>query len=153
MIVDLGLFRPTNGLGSGSSPAYCGTGCNTGYGTCTQLPAGLSDTTNGLCGTRFNASCKNYGNKNCCSQSGFWYALSLSFLSLLFGLLTSERTAEAQQRIVAWDVRTLSAFAVETFGIEWFDRISSFDGSRRGCILLSRSGIVHVKPRYAQIVS
>ncbi|PNH67393.1 hypothetical protein VD0001_g7828 [Verticillium dahliae] len=55
----------------GSSPAYCGTGCNTGYGTCTQLPAGLSDTTNGLCGTRFNASCKNYGNKNCCSQSGF----------------------------------------------------------------------------------
>lgn len=57
---------------SGSSSSYCGTGCDPNFGTCTPVSGGISDTTNGLCGTKFMATCSNYGAKTCCSQYGFW---------------------------------------------------------------------------------
>ncbi|KAK1847684.1 polysaccharide deacetylase [Colletotrichum chrysophilum] len=55
----------------GSSLSYCGTGCQSGFGSCSPPSSGVSDTTNGLCGSDFNATCKNNGDKTCCSQYGF----------------------------------------------------------------------------------
>ncbi|KPM43681.1 hypothetical protein AK830_g2910 [Neonectria ditissima] len=56
----------------GSSDGYCGTGCDTDFGECNPTSEGVSDTTNGLCGSAFDATCANYGTKTCCSQYGFW---------------------------------------------------------------------------------
>ncbi|KFA48362.1 hypothetical protein S40293_04458 [Stachybotrys chartarum IBT 40293] len=56
----------------GSSANYCGTGCDVDFGTCNPVLPGISNTTNGLCGIAFSASCSNYGDRNCCSQAGFW---------------------------------------------------------------------------------
>ncbi|KAF6833304.1 polysaccharide deacetylase [Colletotrichum plurivorum] len=55
----------------GSSLVYCGTGCQSGFGSCSPPSPGVSDTSNGLCGSQFQATCKNYGEKKCCSASGF----------------------------------------------------------------------------------
>ncbi len=57
---------------SGSSESYCGTGCNKDFGECDEVPKGVSDTTNGLCGSNFQAACANFGDKKCCSPYGFW---------------------------------------------------------------------------------
>ncbi|TQV92463.1 hypothetical protein V2A60_007152 [Cordyceps javanica] len=56
----------------GSGDRYCGTGCDVDFGTCNNVPPGISDTTNGLCGTKFSATCLNFGSKRCCSENGFW---------------------------------------------------------------------------------
>ncbi|KAK7427159.1 hypothetical protein QQZ08_006272 [Neonectria magnoliae] len=56
----------------GSSDSYCGTGCDTDFGECNPTSGDVSDTTNGLCGAAFDATCANYGTKTCCSQYGFW---------------------------------------------------------------------------------
>ncbi|KAH7329528.1 hypothetical protein B0I35DRAFT_420375 [Stachybotrys elegans] len=58
-------------LCSGSGASYCGTGCDIDFGTCDNRSEGVSDTTNGLCGARFDATCLNYGDRTCCSQYGF----------------------------------------------------------------------------------
>ncbi|CAF3470990.1 unnamed protein product [Fusarium graminearum] len=56
----------------GSSASYCGTGCDADFGTCTPPSGGgVHDTTNGVCGSEVNASCRNYGSKTCCSQYGY----------------------------------------------------------------------------------
>ncbi|OAA53717.1 chitin deacetylase [Cordyceps fumosorosea ARSEF 2679] len=55
----------------GSSNKYCGTGCDVDFGTCNNVSPGISDTTNGLCGAKFAATCLNYGSKRCCSESGY----------------------------------------------------------------------------------
>ncbi|ROT38089.1 glycoside hydrolase/deacetylase [Sodiomyces alkalinus F11] len=55
----------------GSSPSYCGTGCDNAFGSCLPQSPGISDTTNGLCGEAFQASCANYGDKKCCSPHGY----------------------------------------------------------------------------------
>jgi peptidoglycan/xylan/chitin deacetylase (PgdA/CDA1 family) len=56
----------------GSSASYCGTGCDADFGTCTPPSGGgIHDTTNGVCGSEVNASCRNYGSKTCCSQYGY----------------------------------------------------------------------------------
>ncbi|KAF7556876.1 hypothetical protein G7Z17_g1166 [Cylindrodendrum hubeiense] len=55
----------------GSSGTYCGTGCDTDFGECNPTSEDVTDTTNGLCGAAFDATCKNYGTKTCCSQYGF----------------------------------------------------------------------------------
>jgi hypothetical protein len=57
---------------SGSSPSYCGTGCDVDFGSCSPRPGGVGDSTNGLCGKAFSASCAKFGDKNCCSKFGFW---------------------------------------------------------------------------------
>lgn len=57
---------------SGSDKAHCGTGCDIDFGSCDAVPGGVSDTTNGLCGVAFQASCMHYGSKTCCSAFGFW---------------------------------------------------------------------------------
>ncbi|KAK6207644.1 polysaccharide deacetylase [Colletotrichum tabaci] len=56
----------------GSSLTYCGTACQSGFGSCAPQVSGVSDTTNGLCGSQYKATCKNYGQKTCCSQYGYW---------------------------------------------------------------------------------
>ncbi|KAL7791552.1 carbohydrate esterase family 4 protein [Trichoderma ceciliae] len=60
----------------GNTAQHCGTGCDSNYGDCSvvarnkpRLP--ITDTTNGLCGVHFSATCANYGNKTCCSKYGF----------------------------------------------------------------------------------
>lgn len=58
---------------SGSDKTYCGTGCDARFGDCIAASPEPTDTTNGLCGERFNASCSNYGDKTCCSQNGYWW--------------------------------------------------------------------------------
>ncbi|TVY79762.1 Chitin deacetylase [Fusarium oxysporum f. sp. cubense] len=55
----------------GSSESYCGTGCDSDFGSCTPSGSDIHDTTNGLCGPGVRASCGNYGDKTCCSQYGF----------------------------------------------------------------------------------
>ncbi|KAF9878056.1 polysaccharide deacetylase [Colletotrichum karsti] len=55
----------------GSSMTYCGTGCQSGFGSCAPASSDISDTTNGLCGSEYNATCKNNGEKTCCSQYGY----------------------------------------------------------------------------------
>ncbi|GJN66712.1 hypothetical protein PLICBS_000731 [Purpureocillium lilacinum] len=55
----------------GSSPAYCGTGCNPKYGTCDPTSETLTNTTVGLCGPSYNATCLYYGTKTCCSKYGY----------------------------------------------------------------------------------
>ncbi|KAL0931506.1 polysaccharide deacetylase [Colletotrichum truncatum] len=55
----------------GSSMTYCGTGCQSGFGSCAPPSEAVTDTTNGLCGKTYNATCKNYGTKTCCSQYGY----------------------------------------------------------------------------------
>ncbi|KAM5351096.1 hypothetical protein ACJ41O_003819 [Fusarium nematophilum] len=55
----------------GSSDTYCGTGCNWDFGSCKPPEGEVHDTTNGLCGHQFKASCFNYGDKKCCSGWGF----------------------------------------------------------------------------------
>ncbi|UNI21543.1 hypothetical protein JDV02_007523 [Purpureocillium takamizusanense] len=55
----------------GSSPAYCGTGCNPKYGTCDPTSDTLTNTTVGLCGPSYNATCLYYGTKTCCSKYGY----------------------------------------------------------------------------------
>ncbi|WYZ39713.1 hypothetical protein EsH8_IV_000054 [Colletotrichum jinshuiense] len=55
----------------GSSLTYCGTGCQSGFGSCSPQVSGVADSTNGLCGSQYNATCKNYGQKTCCSQYGY----------------------------------------------------------------------------------
>ncbi|ATY64953.1 chitin deacetylase [Cordyceps militaris] len=55
----------------GFSDMYCGTGCDGDFGTCNNVPPGTSDTTNGLCGAKFSATCLNFGSKTCCSENGF----------------------------------------------------------------------------------
>lgn len=61
---------------SGSTPTYCGTGCDADFGTCDPKPDEIADTTNGLCGPEFLATCLNFGTKTCCSQYNFWYVSS-----------------------------------------------------------------------------
>ncbi|KAM3560334.1 hypothetical protein MY1884_003002, partial [Beauveria asiatica] len=56
---------------SGSGDTHCGTGCDVDFGTCSNVPPGISDTTNGLCGARFSATCLHFGSKTCCSANGF----------------------------------------------------------------------------------
>ncbi|WAO96946.1 Hypothetical protein NCS54_01464300 [Fusarium falciforme] len=56
----------------GSSDAYCGTGCDSDFGECKPPTGSIQDTTNGLCGSTFKATCANYGSKTCCSQYGYW---------------------------------------------------------------------------------
>jgi peptidoglycan/xylan/chitin deacetylase (PgdA/CDA1 family) len=55
----------------GSSATYCGTGCDTDFGACNPRDPGVQDTTNGLCGKQFMATCANFGSKTCCSAFGF----------------------------------------------------------------------------------
>lgn len=55
----------------GKSDSYCGTGCDTNFGECNPTSDGVSNTTNGLCGSQFRATCANFGTKTCCSQYGF----------------------------------------------------------------------------------
>ncbi|TDZ73470.1 Chitin deacetylase [Colletotrichum trifolii] len=56
----------------GSSLSYCGTGCQSGFGSCSPPSPGVSDSSNGLCGSQYQATCKNYGQKTCCSAAGYW---------------------------------------------------------------------------------
>ncbi|KAJ6444658.1 polysaccharide deacetylase [Purpureocillium lavendulum] len=53
----------------GSSPAYCGTGCQPKYGTCDPSSETISNTTVGLCGPSYNATCLYFGQKTCCSKT------------------------------------------------------------------------------------
>ncbi|RMJ18957.1 hypothetical protein CDV36_001353 [Fusarium kuroshium] len=55
----------------GSSDPYCGTGCDADFGSCKPPSGEIHDTTNGLCGSKFKATCANYGSKKCCSPYGF----------------------------------------------------------------------------------
>ncbi|KAI5465418.1 hypothetical protein BGZ63DRAFT_103798 [Mariannaea sp. PMI_226] len=55
----------------GKTDTYCGTGCDVDFGECNPKSDSVTDTTNGLCGSAFKATCANYGTKTCCSQYGF----------------------------------------------------------------------------------
>ncbi|KAH8123362.1 carbohydrate esterase family 4 protein [Trichoderma asperelloides] len=60
----------------GSSMKHCGTGCDSRHGDCAvqmrpRTNLAIFNTTNGLCGDQFSATCKNYENKTCCSKFGF----------------------------------------------------------------------------------
>ncbi|KAF4774730.1 polysaccharide deacetylase [Colletotrichum scovillei] len=55
----------------GSSLTYCGTGCQSGFGSCSPQSSTVTESSNGLCGSQWNATCKNYGTKTCCSQYGY----------------------------------------------------------------------------------
>ncbi|RFU76664.1 polysaccharide deacetylase [Trichoderma arundinaceum] len=63
----------------GNSAKHCGTGCDPKYGDCSVasiVPRNrpnlvITNTTNGLCGKHFSATCAYYGNKTCCSEYGF----------------------------------------------------------------------------------
>ncbi|KAJ4159426.1 uncharacterized protein LMH87_008328 [Akanthomyces muscarius] len=55
----------------GSDDGHCGTGCDVDFGTCNNVPPGVGDTTNGLCGAKLSATCRSFGSKTCCSENGF----------------------------------------------------------------------------------
>lgn len=58
----------------GSSIAYCGTGCQAGYGSCNNLPAPPSPikiSQDGSCGGKKGLTCLGSMFGNCCRQYGF----------------------------------------------------------------------------------
>ncbi|UKZ51156.1 hypothetical protein TrVGV298_004912 [Trichoderma virens] len=58
----------------GRSDKHCGTGCDHNFGDCPLLgdtKFSIQNTTNGLCGHAFEATCLHYGDKSCCSQYGY----------------------------------------------------------------------------------
>lgn len=65
----------------GSTPAYCATGCQSGYGSCSSTspsPSQPASTTtvskDGTCGGTKGYTCLKSTFGNCCSQYGYWYA-------------------------------------------------------------------------------
>ena len=64
-------------LASGSSSTYCGTGCQSAYGTCgvnstTVAASGTVVSTDGTCGGTNAYTCQGSKFGNCCSQNGWW---------------------------------------------------------------------------------
>lgn len=69
----------------GSISAYCGDGCQSGYGTCssrssssspspsTSVVASSKVSKDGSCGGTQGYTCLNSVFGNCCSQYGYWY--------------------------------------------------------------------------------
>lgn len=58
----------------GSTTLYCGTGCQTGFGSCTPPAVASTVSTDATCGeANGGATCLNSGFGNCCSTYGWWY--------------------------------------------------------------------------------
>lgn len=56
----------------GSSTAYCGTGCQSGYGSCTASPAPVAKVSkDGSCGGSLGYTCSGSAYGDCCSQHGY----------------------------------------------------------------------------------
>lgn len=64
------------------------------FGTCNPGSDEIKDTTNGLCGPEFQATCLNFGTKTCCSPYNYWYVAQNSpAKALIYRLLTTPCTA------------------------------------------------------------
>lgn len=60
---------------SGSTDTYCGTGCDVDFGECNPTSGNITDTTDGLCGSTYKATCANYGTKTLLS---IWLLVSIT---------------------------------------------------------------------------
>ena len=64
-------------LASGSSRAYCGTGCQSAFGTCgvKSTASGTVVSPDGTCGGTNKYTCQGSPFGNCCSRNDWWWVL------------------------------------------------------------------------------
>ncbi|KAH5182706.1 hypothetical protein HBH76_152460 [Parastagonospora nodorum] len=110
----------------GSSSAYCGQGCQSGYGTCSSSPSVPPPTqivsTDGRCGTARGISCSGSKFGDCCSDHG-WCGRSAAYrgkgCNPLYGNCTdgqpsSTRAIPSQSSVRSVPLPSSSQFVVST---------------------------------------